>query len=862
MKRAISWIIALCLVLSVFPAGVLAAEPLASGTCGESLNWVLYDSGLLEITGSGEMDYFTYNSDVPWYEYMDQITSVSFPEGLLLISAFAFDGCTGLTELILPESLVNINGSAFAGCTGLTEVEIPDSCTSTLYRVFSECENLERVKLSVGMTGIGAGAFYFCRKLQSIEIPEGVTYIGDDAFYYCTSMTEVVFPESLTAIREGAFGYCTSIAELNLPAALESIGRDAFFGCCGMEELILPDGVEVGRGAFTGGNFTKLYIPDNVYNLGPYAFENCDGITRVTIPSSISAIQSGLFYDCDALVDVTIPETITSIYSYAFSGCDSLKYMEIPTSVRSLGAYTFARLTDAGIRFLGSAPAFDANTFYKTTATCYYPVDDGSWTEEIRQQYGGTVTWIPVTACETGHTWRSTVFAPTCTEQGYTLRTCLLCGETEMTDYEDALGHDWCDWVISQEPSCVGTGVRCRCCSICDERQSEDIPANGHRMGEWVTEREPGCVSSGSAYRRCGICNYTERQTIEAPGHEMGEWTILREPDCGSTGTRMRSCINCDHFETEQLPRLEHDYLTEVVEPTCSERGYTIDTCRLCGTTNKYDYTEKIDHSFGEWTVWEAPTCMDPGREGRSCVCCGCPESVMIPALGHNWQETVVGPSCTAPGRIAFLCLNCGERGEEPNGDALGHDYENGLCSRCGDKLDSSFCDVDPGSFYFDPVVWAVGSGITTGTGDGTFSPDRTCLRAQAVTFLWRAEGCPEPESAENPFVDITESDFYYKAVLWAVEQGITNGISTDRFGPFETCSRAQVVTFLWRTKGMPGQSGSCAFSDVIPGSWYHQPVLWALNQGITGGMGDGSFGVTLPRNRAQMATFLYRAYT
>ena len=170
-----------------------------------------------------------------------------------------------------------------------------------------------------------------------------------------------------------------------------------------------------------------------------------------------------------------------------------------------------------------------------------------------------------------------------------------------------------------------------------------------------------------------------------------------------------------------------------------------------------------------------------------------------------------------------------------------------------------TFTDVPEGAFYYDPVAWAVKKGITTGATDTLFDPEGNCLRGHVVTFLWRAAGSPEPTSTYNPFSDVTENDFFYKAVLWAVEEGITNGTSATEFSPYTECNRAQVVTFLWRSQGSPDSAVEVNFTDVEDGQFYTTAVAWAVENGITNGMGDGTFGVNLTCNRAQVVTFLYR---
>lgn len=169
-----------------------------------------------------------------------------------------------------------------------------------------------------------------------------------------------------------------------------------------------------------------------------------------------------------------------------------------------------------------------------------------------------------------------------------------------------------------------------------------------------------------------------------------------------------------------------------------------------------------------------------------------------------------------------------------------------------------AFTDVTERDYYYDAVLWAVENGITSGTTAATFSPDANVSRAQMVTFLWRAAGAPEPQSSVNPFTDISSSAYYYDAVLWAVENGITNGTSATTFGPESAVSRAQAVTFLWRSANAPAASG-VSFDDVADGSYYAQAVAWAAQEGITSGTGGNSFSPDLIVSRAQAVTFLYR---
>ncbi|MGM9668559.1 MAG: S-layer homology domain-containing protein, partial [Faecousia sp.] len=170
-----------------------------------------------------------------------------------------------------------------------------------------------------------------------------------------------------------------------------------------------------------------------------------------------------------------------------------------------------------------------------------------------------------------------------------------------------------------------------------------------------------------------------------------------------------------------------------------------------------------------------------------------------------------------------------------------------------------SFADVTANDYYYDAVQWAVNNGITNGTSETTFSPDAPCTRAHAVTFLWRAAGSPAPKSSEMPFADVVKGSYYEQAVLWAVENGITNGTSAATFSPDAICTRAQAVTFLWRAQGMPAAGMTNPFTDVASGEYYYNAVLWAVENGITNGTSATTFSPDADCTRAQNVTFLYR---
>lgn len=228
----------------------------------------------------------------------------------------------------------------------------------------------------------------------------------------------------------------------------------------------------------------------------------------------------------------------------------------------------------------------------------------------------------------------------------------------------------------------------------------------------------------------------------------------------------------------------------------------------------------------------------------------------------HTYESQVTAPTCEEEGYTTYRCTICGYAYEDNFTAALGHQWQGTDCTRCDAVREIPFNDVADGKYYYDPIVWAYENNITSGTSAYAFSPNNDCTRGQIVTFLWRAAGQPEPTSTVNPFTDVEEDDFYYKAVLWAVEEGITTGASATKFNPKGACNRAQVVTFMYRAFGSPAVSNAGnPFEDVPADKYYHDAVLWAVAEGITTGMNATRFAPNNTCTRGQIVTFLYRGY-
>ena len=173
----------------------------------------------------------------------------------------------------------------------------------------------------------------------------------------------------------------------------------------------------------------------------------------------------------------------------------------------------------------------------------------------------------------------------------------------------------------------------------------------------------------------------------------------------------------------------------------------------------------------------------------------------------------------------------------------------------------AAFFDVAETDWFYAPVVWAKSSGVTGGKTETTFAPYESCTRAQVVTFLYAAAGKPAVKTTKSPFVDVKPTDWYYAPVMWAVENGITSGTDATHFSPNASCTRAAVVTFLYAAQGKPPVQGSSKFYDVASTDWYAAPILWAAQNGVSNGYANGSFAPLNPCTRAEVVTFLYKVY-
>ena len=537
--------------------------------------------------------------------------------------------------------------------------------------------------------------------------------------------------------------FCLSLLCAMLPSLTLTAHAEVYFGYCGGEgdgtNLTWTLDSETWTLTIEGSGKMYSYLAAKYYPWYDYR----SSIRSITISSGVTTIGSYAFMDCRVSGVVTIPDSVTLIDSGAFKNANHLGGVMIPGSVARIGGGAFSNCTSLVTLSLG-------NGITRIEGQAFSGCSDLGVFEGI--SIPETVTYIGADAFRDCKNLKSITIP-----DGVTT----IC---ERTFYD------------------------------CIALKSVIIPDSVTKIGYY-------------AFRNC---KQLESLYISDSVTEIGADAF---ESCNNL-TLMCSCRNLvvqDYAVANNIPLIsEHDYKDTVIAPGCTEQGYTDHTCSRCGDSYVDNYVDALGHDWDQGTVTTEPTYTSPGVRTFTCNRCGMTEAEEIPPL----------------------------------------------------EMVNPFVDVKEGKYYYNAVLWACyySPQITNGTDETHFSPSKDCTREQIVTFLWKAAGAPEPSSTNNPFTDVKSSKYYYKAVLWAVQNGITNGISADKFGVGQPCKREQVVTFLWKTAGAPDpETTENPFTDVKEGKYYYKAVMWAVENKITSGVSADKFGVGQTCTRGQIVTFLYK---
>ena len=318
------------------------------GSCGTNVKYSLdTNTGVLSITGTGEMSNFSSTGDAPWYAQKENIKSVIIADGVISIGSYSFFFCSNLISVTIPNRVTSIGSNAFYGCTDLISITIPNSVTGIGECAFEWCSNLTSIVVESGNTKydsrdncnaiIETATNTLILGCQNTVIPNSVTSIGEYAFFRCSGINSFEIPNSVKSIGKSAFQECSDLTSITIPNSVKSIGSYAFYGCRGLRSLTIPNSVtSMGSGVFSGCSGLKsVTIPNSVTSIGSSAFSDCSGLTSITIPNSVTSIGDYAFY-CSGLTEVTIPNSVTTLGVHAFTHCSGLTSVTIPNSVTTI----------------------------------------------------------------------------------------------------------------------------------------------------------------------------------------------------------------------------------------------------------------------------------------------------------------------------------------------------------------------------------------------------------------------------------------------------------------------------------------------------------------------------------------------
>lgn len=691
---------------------------------------------------------------------------------------------------------------------------------------FKDCQYLTCMFLNDDITTIGDHAFYADEYLSAINMPRDLELIDKYAFYGCDTLTFVRAGacSRLRRIEDHAFYSCTMLAELRLPNGLTYIGPWAFAWdrILGQEDttLGLPSSLQtIGTGAFAFVNHHKnLNIPANVTSIGDYAFM-CDYyMNNLTFSPGDKPLTIGVaaFFGDNHMKTVDLSNRVAQIDKCAFAGCEMLEEAYFGDKINTIQDRAFTSLDNA-MKILvegvlngilrpddtdqNADQAGDISTAFNMIAKITKLKRAVFKNDPAKSIYG---------AADSNRSFPDdcVVYYP----QGSHTWTAELKDDGTWQGYKTGLWHgdhiaQFADTVVA--PTCTEQGYTHHVCTVkgCTYAPVDDtyVAATDHT---WVKTQTnpPTCTEQGTAFYKCSACGATRTEKIAALGHDLSRCDLVPDATCTQPGRAVGTCARCGVKIDEVIPAKGHDYSyksASSTEPTCTESGHYKGTCPVCGK----DYNDTIPalgHDWGEWVTTIEPTYTTVGYRYHLCARCNTREGEDIPKLHtHTWDAGVVTqkPTATEPGVKTFTCTICGETKTEPI-PATG------------------VPDVCPG-------------GPT----------------------------CPGYAFRDMP----VPTDWAHEGLDYCIYHGYIAGTSASTVSPSGVCTRAQLVSILYRVQGEPttvkGYELSklrAPFDDVPRGQWYTDAIWWAKLMGVVAGTSATTFDPEGEITREQLAVILY----
>lgn len=864
-KRLLSILLAAALLIGLVPTLLLPAA--AAGYTSGDFTYELNDDGSAIITRySGSAAALTIPSSLDGHTVKQigsyafgkntTLTSVSIPETVTELEYSAFMDCTSLTAVTIPSGLTkagSLSNGAFSGCSALTTVQFGSGLTSIPEALF-ESTGLKTITLPESVTSIGMWAFADCAKLEQVSFPASLTSIDGCAFENCTALTAVTLPKRLTELGNDVFENCSALKSVWIPKSLTNIngfGDGCFAGCTALTDITFETGItKIADHQFDGSPIKSITIPGTVTTVGMSAFSDCANLTAIDLPTSVTQIDAYAF-SSTGLTAVTLPKHLRKLGLSAFSGCTALKSVFIPLSLQTasnpfrnctaLTDVTFedgrtelpdTLLEDSGIRQF-TVPqtvtkigysAFDGCTQLTAITLPAGLRELGSGAFSGCTALTGVALPDSLTALGSGAFRNCSALTAVEFPAGITpaswsigsgmLKNCTSLRSVKLPKTVSSLDDDFfagCtaleQIVLPDSVTKIGSNLFNGCTALTDVTLSTNlqaIPANTFY----------GCVSLQKLVAPYAVTKIGK--TAFANCTSLTELTLLRNvteaaadalsyPEqvtvYGVKGTYAETYAASVGAPFAAIDRpATAVFLPKSVTLKVGGSG------RFLPSLDPVDCTDELVWSSSDASV--AAVSADGTVTGRKdgsavitvtagSVSARCEVAVGTPAHVHSYTAVVTAPTCAVQGYTTYTC-SCGEYYYDDYVPALGHSYVDGVCTRCGaSRPETRFVDVKPGSWYYKSIVYAVSNGLMNGVGDSKFEPEEGMTRAMLVTVLWRYEG--SPKQRPSTFSDVRRGQWYSEAVSWAAKNGIVTGVGDNKFEPDTQITREQIATILYR---------------------------------------------------------------